>query len=516
MWKADGTFKSAPKGHTQLYTIHARHTRGETIPALYAVMVRKTKSNYRKLFRWLNAELEDEDGSIGALQTVLIDFEPAAKGAFDIEFFSSARNIAVKGCRFHYGQAVSRNFDKKGLKPLKDNDEVFKWRKEILGLALLPPKYVRFIWNTSLRYPPKIRGFSKQFQNFVKYFENQWLSSEEHILHWNHFDNSLCRTTNSAEGWHAGLKATWSGMKPILTTFIEWLKKKNEEHVTRMVQLDDDSFAIKRRDAAYIRLDAQILAAEEHVTRMVQLDDDSFAIKRRDAAYIRLDAQILAAKQRFTALESIENQHYEPDMIPIILRHLRHVSSLCGNVRSKKNAIAPVPIDPSSISLLDPIEPLTTIDLAIASVIRAATNRCRAVVHTYLPPCTCQRSITQQMPPDDDLLDISDDLALEQEETEDSEAAEPESVESLLEFGPCKECQENTADLCSACKLHMHFECGAYRDESIISLCDDCCNEIADVNHIYGRMARRKELEARLQRVYDENFVSDPNCLFYH
>ena len=77
MWKADGTFKSAPKGHTQLYTIHARHTRGETVPALYAVMVRKTKSNYRKLFRWLNAELEDENGSIGALQTVLIDFEPA-------------------------------------------------------------------------------------------------------------------------------------------------------------------------------------------------------------------------------------------------------------------------------------------------------------------------------------------------------------------------------------------------------------------------------------------------------
>ena len=99
MWKADGTFKSAPKGHTQLYTIHARHTRGETVPALYAVMVRKTKSNYRKLFRWLNAELEDEDRSIGALQTVLIDFEPAAKGAFDIEFFASARNIAVKGCR---------------------------------------------------------------------------------------------------------------------------------------------------------------------------------------------------------------------------------------------------------------------------------------------------------------------------------------------------------------------------------------------------------------------------------
>uniref|UniRef100_A0A914VNF8 Uncharacterized protein n=1 Tax=Plectus sambesii TaxID=2011161 RepID=A0A914VNF8_9BILA len=27
----------------------------------------------------------------------------------------------------------------------------------------------------------------------------------------------------------------------------------------------------------------------------------------------------------------------------------------------------------------------------------------------------------------------------------------------------------------------MHFECGAYRDESVISLCENCCNTLSDV-----------------------------------
>lgn len=84
----------------QVYTIHARHPRGETIPALHALMVKKTKSAYRKLFAWLNAALE-QDGSIGALETLLIDFEPAAKSAFEIELKTAARNIAVRGYSFH-------------------------------------------------------------------------------------------------------------------------------------------------------------------------------------------------------------------------------------------------------------------------------------------------------------------------------------------------------------------------------------------------------------------------------
>uniref|UniRef100_A0A914WSV9 MULE transposase domain-containing protein n=1 Tax=Plectus sambesii TaxID=2011161 RepID=A0A914WSV9_9BILA len=348
MWKADGTFKSALKNFMQVYTIHARHPRGETVPALYALMKRKTQTAYRQLFRWLNSALEDNE-LIGALHTILIDFEPAAKMAFECELQTADRQISIKGCRFHFGQAVSRNFDKKGLKPLRGDEVVGAWLRQLLGLPLLPPEFVRMICNSSLRHHPRIHGYSRQFKNFVAYFENQWLSSDDYISHWNHWDNDLCRTTNSAEGWHSGIKATWSGARPALNMYVEWLKKKEYEHATRLVQLDDESFAVKKRVAVYAQL----------------------------------DERIRQAKTRFTALQLLEADATAPNMVPLILRHSRHVASLLGHTKKKGAAPAAPPTDPASISLFKPVE---SIDKTFMSVINAAVSRCPALVHTYLPP----------------------------------------------------------------------------------------------------------------------------------
>uniref|UniRef100_A0A914XGD7 MULE transposase domain-containing protein n=1 Tax=Plectus sambesii TaxID=2011161 RepID=A0A914XGD7_9BILA len=456
MWKADGTFKSAPREYMQVYTLHARHPRGETVVALHAIMKRKTQKAYRQLFSWLNSMLE-ESQSIGALRTILIDFEPAAKKAFESELCMADRAITIKGCRFHFGQAVSRNFDKKGLKPLRDNLEFNTWKQHILGLPLLPPQYVRFVWESALRHHPKVHGYNRQFKNFVKYFENQWLSTDDYIAHWNHWDNELCRTTNSAEGWHSGLKATWSGVRPVVSTYVEWLKKKEVEHATRITQLDDDSFPTKKRVAAYVLL----------------------------------DERIHEAKVRFSALEVLELDNNTPDMLPIILRHLRYVSCLLGNKKNVAAAPAAPPVDPSAISLF---EPISTIDAAISSVVNAAVRRCPALVHTYLPPCIHQRPApivpTEGELSDDSINDSSDD------ETEEAENA-PEPV-----YEPCKECGDRTAERCAACKLPMHFNCGGVRDEDTISLCDSCCHDIADVSNIEGRMARRRELERRLAPIY--------------
>lgn len=155
MWKCDGTFKSAPKGFSQVYTLHARHPRGETLPAVHVLMIRKTKADYQTVFRWLNAKLEDEDGSIGALQAVLFDFEPAAREAFKIEFKVVERGIVVRGCRFHYGQAVIRNRDKKGLKALKVQMHLMRRCRAILFLEYRLNTNIlgHLIEGASLRFP---------------------------------------------------------------------------------------------------------------------------------------------------------------------------------------------------------------------------------------------------------------------------------------------------------------------------------------------------------------------------
>jgi hypothetical protein len=154
-------------------------------------------------------------------------------------------------------------------------------------------------------------------------------------------------------------------MKPILTTYLEWLIKKNAEHALRIVQLDDDRFPVKNRDAAYVKL----------------------------------DENIRAAKTRFTALETIESlEEDESNMVPIILRHLSYVSCLLGNNRPKDTPPPPT-LDPATISLFEEPLPISTIDLSIAAVIESAVSRCPASIHTFLPPCIHQRPILEREAP---------------------------------------------------------------------------------------------------------------------
>jgi hypothetical protein len=147
-----------------------------------------------------------------------------------------------------------------------------------------------------------------------------------------------------------GLQKTWSGIKPILTTYIEWLKEKNEEHTQRILQLDDESRPMKRRDARYVELDERI----------------------------RL------AKQRFVAQQILDGD--DGNIVPIILSYLSYVSHLFGHNRPKE-AVVPSLIDPASISLFDPVG--DTIDSTITTVI--TNNSCPAQFHCYYPPCTHRR-----------------------------------------------------------------------------------------------------------------------------
>uniref|UniRef100_A0A914VVD8 Uncharacterized protein n=1 Tax=Plectus sambesii TaxID=2011161 RepID=A0A914VVD8_9BILA len=110
------------------------------------VMRDKKTASYRLMFRWLNRALQERrgDSSVGALSSILFDFEPAERKAFIAEFDTKAERspIKVRDCRFHFGQTVVRNIDGCGLKTIKNDPIVAKWLKQILGLPLLPPKYV--------------------------------------------------------------------------------------------------------------------------------------------------------------------------------------------------------------------------------------------------------------------------------------------------------------------------------------------------------------------------------------
>ena len=79
-WFADGTFKTAPLLFAQLCTIHAIH-HDCVVPLVYALLPDKSQQTYERLL----SVLKDKVSQLNP-RSVMIDFEIAAKQAFEVVF----------------------------------------------------------------------------------------------------------------------------------------------------------------------------------------------------------------------------------------------------------------------------------------------------------------------------------------------------------------------------------------------------------------------------------------------
>lgn len=99
---ADGTFKTCPKPFTQMYTLHGE-VRDNVFPFIYALSMRKTQSTYSKILQNVKTHATDLHLNF-APQYIMIDYERAALNAFQTEL----PEAEIKGCYFHWGQAIWR------------------------------------------------------------------------------------------------------------------------------------------------------------------------------------------------------------------------------------------------------------------------------------------------------------------------------------------------------------------------------------------------------------------------
>uniref|UniRef100_A0A914WV65 MULE transposase domain-containing protein n=1 Tax=Plectus sambesii TaxID=2011161 RepID=A0A914WV65_9BILA len=368
VWKLDGTFRTAPRGFYQVYTIHCRHPDfNESIVVLHAFMKRRLKTNYAELFELVRRSLGPEPLTDltpgGVRRRALFDYEPGTNDAFSTVF----PEFVIKGCRFHFAQKILGHFDD-NLKVLKrENEDISHWLKQVLALPLLPAELVPTVWDESLRDPPAVEAkYAAHLKKYVEYVEENWIHCNARpIALWNHYDNDMCRTTNSAEGWHSGILSSLRGKHPSMSEYLEWLRGIHDENVTRLVQLDR-----------------------------------GISTRRRRTEYIELDKKIVEAKRRLAEKIDEEGRKGEPDYVTVFVTYLTHVSFLFGhgtfyNPKLIDANLADLP-SPSSD---DPDAPCTSalaVDrtgrsvaaLRVSSVSsRAPPTRTPAVLRT-LPPST--------------------------------------------------------------------------------------------------------------------------------
>ena len=88
VWLMGGTFKVRPKVFTQLYTIHGS-IGNKTFPLVYALLPNKTSKTYERLFNGLQSVMQSRFSSFVGPRICIIDFEMAAKVAFEKVFPST-------------------------------------------------------------------------------------------------------------------------------------------------------------------------------------------------------------------------------------------------------------------------------------------------------------------------------------------------------------------------------------------------------------------------------------------
>ena len=194
-WYADATFKIIRKPFTQLFSIHAfvkYDGQLKQVPLLFALMSGKRRRDYKKVL----CEIRELIGEHAlTVEEVLIDFEGSVWRAIpDI-----LPNVTIRGCAFHWGQAVWRKVQELGLQSSYTNDVgTHKFLRQLLSLPYMPQEHIEELF---IRFYRKAAGV-KELISLLNYVKDTWINSAIWPPHtWCVFGRSI-RTNNDVEGWH--------------------------------------------------------------------------------------------------------------------------------------------------------------------------------------------------------------------------------------------------------------------------------------------------------------------------
>ena len=209
----DGTFKIAPNGYVQQYTLHAYHE-GITYPCVYALLPGKSEQVYSRMIEVIKNLVPNLDFNPVSIMT---DFEKAAMNAFGTHF----PNADISGCYFHLGQSAWRHLQAPPgtLARRYKEDTPFALRvRRFLALAFVPPNevhhYMQLLMADEASRNDGILEFAEYFQQT---YVGRWINDNTEIPGmfpyqiWNMYQrvkDGLPRTNNSLEGWHGAFAKT--------------------------------------------------------------------------------------------------------------------------------------------------------------------------------------------------------------------------------------------------------------------------------------------------------------------
>ncbi|CAF3691775.1 unnamed protein product [Rotaria sp. Silwood1] len=187
-WYGDGAFYTCPSILYQTYSIHACYD-GISTPCIFTLLGGQSEEIYFDLFAVIFRKMMEFQLFI-KLRTITIDFELDVTNVFTKHY----PTVTVRGCLFHYGQALFRKFVDIGLKtPYKYDENLRDWFRSFAAISLLPLHHM--LWG--IQYLVDIRPNYPGTQEFLDYYHSTFGPFSRFPPYmYNHYRNITPRTIN--------------------------------------------------------------------------------------------------------------------------------------------------------------------------------------------------------------------------------------------------------------------------------------------------------------------------------
>lgn len=225
----DGTFSYCPDHFLQLFTLHILEN-GYYIPLAFCLLPNKKECSYKNLFKLLQIKCFSLGLNLNP-EIIVADFEIAIHNAIRTVF----PNSTIVGCRFHLAQSWFRKIQNLGLVPdyRNENSEIGKWLRYIFGLPFLNPSEVGDCFAFDLS---EIQPENQRLQLFADYLVDNYISEDAVFppCLWAELSNSIERSTNACESFHAKFNGSFYSAHPSIFHFLEVLKQFQTDTYIKM------------------------------------------------------------------------------------------------------------------------------------------------------------------------------------------------------------------------------------------------------------------------------------------
>lgn len=243
-WYVDATFKIVKKPFKQLFSIHAFVKRNEEVvqfPLLFCLMSARTTVDYKAILDVILNRFERPP----KISQVILDFERAVWNCFE----EVLPDVELRGCSFHFCQAILRQTQSLGLQTqYRQGASVKRYVRKLMGLCFLAEDDIERMFSVI-----KCKARSGAIAQLTEYFEKTWIKGRGSWKpsQWSVFGLAV-RTNNNVEGWHACMNKR--GRKDTPFYLLIQLLDEEASDMALGVELLDYNLLSRRRRRHYVEL----------------------------------------------------------------------------------------------------------------------------------------------------------------------------------------------------------------------------------------------------------------------